>query len=294
VSALGKKKPQILPFTTHNGSDQRPRDSPGDTPPAPTNPFADKSGRPMTFSVRTGLYHVSVTALVMVWSAGAAALWLFLARRWPPPALKYVVTAWDTVLITTLVVLAGDPRSPLVVLYFLVIAAAPLRLSVRLVYAATLLTLAAYGFLLAHYAFVQVGYERYYADAYAALRVPRTQEAVTALGLAVAGVLAGQVVRQARRLIGSQAPGSHAGEASRDAEVRRDSMLVAAALVLAALLVALGLLFSMTLGPSSLGSYPAWPVVAVIGVVFVVALVGALAEARRLGTRTAQGEPSTR
>jgi hypothetical protein len=248
----------------------------------------------MTFSVRTGLYHVSVTALVMVWSAGAAALWLFLARRWPPPALKYVVTAWDTVLITTLVVLAGDPRSPLVVLYFLVIAAAPLRLSVRLVYAATLLTLAAYGFLLAHYAFVQVGYERYYADAYAALRVPRTQEAVTALGLAVAGVLAGQVVRQARRLIGSQAPGSHAGEASRDAEVRRDSMLVAAALVLAALLVALGLLFSMTLGPSSLGSYPAWPVVAVIGVVFVVALVGALAEARRLGTRTAQGEPSTR
>src|SRR5437764_9342267 len=48
----------------------------------------------------SGPYHLSVTALVMVWSTGAAALWLYLARRQAPPALKYVVTAWDTVLIT--------------------------------------------------------------------------------------------------------------------------------------------------------------------------------------------------
>src|SRR5262249_16363090 len=59
-----------------------------------------------------GTYHVSVTALVMVWSVGVAALWLYLARRSVPPALKYVVTAWDTLLITTLLVLAGGPPNP--------------------------------------------------------------------------------------------------------------------------------------------------------------------------------------
>src|SRR5207249_2702043 len=103
-------------------------------------------------------YHVAVTALVMVWAIGVVVLYLFLSRRWVPPALKYVVTAWDTLLVTTLVVLAGGPQSPLVILYFLVIAAAPLRLSLRLVYVATILAVAGYLFLLGHYAFYRVGY----------------------------------------------------------------------------------------------------------------------------------------
>ena len=76
-----------------------------------------------------GDYHLKVTALSMVWSIGVLVLYLCLARRWVPPALKYAVTVWDLVLVTTLLVLAGGPNSPLVILYFLVIAAAPLRLS---------------------------------------------------------------------------------------------------------------------------------------------------------------------
>ena len=224
-----------------------------------------------------GAYHVSVTALVMVWSVGVVVLYLYLSRRWVPPALKYVVTAWDTVLITTLLVLAGGPRSPLVILYFLVIAAAPLRLSIRLVYAATLLAIAGYGFLLGHYAYYVVGYDRYYADA--TLRIPRTQEVIFALGLFIAGVLAGQVVRQARRLLGDH--GADAAAAARDAEVRLDSKLVAGGLVLVAMLVALGLLLSATLGPQSLGNYSAMPVIALIGVVFLIAVAAAVAEVRR-------------
>lgn len=227
----------------------------------------------------SGAFHVCVTALVMVWSVGAVVLWLYLSRRWVPPALKYIVTAWDTVLITTLLVLARDPRSPLVILFFLLIAAAPLRLSIRLVCTTTLLALGAYGFLLGHYAFYVVGYERYYGGP---AQIPRTQEVIFALGLVAAGILAGQVVRQARRLVDGQ--GARDADAdARDAEVRRDTKLVAVGLIVVAVLVALGLLFSATLGPQSLGSYSAMPVLALIGVLFVVAVVAALAEARQPG-----------
>jgi hypothetical protein len=141
--------------------------------------------------------------------------------------------------------------------------------------------LGAYGFLLANYAFYQIGYERYYADA--ALRISRTQEVIFALGLLLAGVLAGQVVRQARRLGGEHAASAAASE--RDAEVRRDTQLVAAGLIVVAVLVACGLLFSALLGPAALGSYPALPVIALIGVLFVVAVGAAVVEVRRTETR---------
>jgi hypothetical protein len=234
-----------------------------------------------------GTYHVTVTALVMVWSAGVVVLWLYLARRWMPAPLMYVVSAWDTLLITTLLVLAGGPQSPLLILYFLVIAAAPLRLALSLVYAATLMALAAYGFLLGHYVFYTVGAERYYATA--SLQVPRTQEAVFALGLVAAGILAGQVVRQAKRLLVGQAATTEAA-AARDAEVRLDTKLVAGGLVLAAVEVALGLLFSLTAGPASLGTYTAWPMLAVLAALFVGAVAAAVMEASQAGARPRETE----
>jgi len=54
----------------------------------------------------------------------------------------------------------------------------------------------------------------------------------------------------------------------REAEVRLDTKLVAAGLVLVAGLVAAGLLFSALLGPQSLGSYSALPILALIGILF--------------------------
>lgn len=231
-----------------------------------------------------GAYHVAVTALVMVWAIGAVVLYLYLSRRWAPPELQYAVTAWDTVLITTLLMLAGGPPSPLVILYFLVIAAAPLRLSLRLVYAATLLAVAGYLFLLGHHVFYRIGYETYYATP--GLGIRRTHEAIFLLGLLTSGVLAGQVVRQTRRLA-QGVPGA-AETTAPEAEMRADSRLIAVGLVAVGSLVALGLLFSATAGPPLEGS-PVLPVVVAVGVVFVVAVGAAVAEVRKSMNPAAQG-----
>src|SRR4051794_39481292 len=95
-------------------------------------------------SALTGAFHLAVTALCIAWSIVALMLYVCLSRRWVPPGLKFAATAADLVLITALLTLSGGPRSPLLVLYFLVIGAAALRLSLGLVYAATLGAVAAY------------------------------------------------------------------------------------------------------------------------------------------------------
>src|SRR5215475_1533082 len=75
-----------------------------------------------------GDYHVVATSLVLAWALAVLIIHYCLLRRWIPLALKYVVTAWDILLITTLLMAGGDGRSMLAVLYFLVVIAAPLRL----------------------------------------------------------------------------------------------------------------------------------------------------------------------
>lgn len=145
-----------------------------------------------------GAYHLRVTWLAVAWAASAVLVRYQLARRLVPPWLKYATTAWDLFLVTLLCMIAGGPRSPLVLLYFLVIAMAPLRLSLRLVYATTAGAIAGYLCLLAHYAWYRIGWEKYYATP--EVRIPRGEEAVYVLALLVAGLLAGQFVRQARRI----------------------------------------------------------------------------------------------
>jgi hypothetical protein len=134
-------------------------------------------------------FHALVTAVAIAWAAGAAVLHAVLSRRWNPPFLKYAVGAGDAALATALLLLADGPRSPLVVILFLLIFTAPLRLDVRFVWAATLLSLLAYAVVCGHARWVEPE-----------LRVPRSQQAIFAIGLVCAGLLAGQAVRQARRL----------------------------------------------------------------------------------------------
>jgi hypothetical protein len=146
-----------------------------------------------------GVYHATVTVLVLAWFATVTILHLCLSRRWVPPALKYISTVWDIFLITGLIAFTRDrPTSPLTVLFFLVVASSALRLSLELVYVATLGSVAAYLFLLGFYAFWVIGYDAYYANE--SIRIPRTHEVIFVLGLLTAGLLAGQTVRQARRL----------------------------------------------------------------------------------------------
>jgi hypothetical protein len=148
-----------------------------------------------------GEFHLTVTIITAAWAVAAFLLYWFLTHRRVPPSLKFVATAWDLSLLTLLLALTqGGPKSSLLVLYFLIIAAAPLRLSLPLVYVATLGSIAAYLLLLGHYVFVVIGVEDYYGDR---LRfgVPRTQEVIFILSMGAAGLLAGQAVRQARRLV---------------------------------------------------------------------------------------------
>jgi hypothetical protein len=140
----------------------------------------------------TSTYNAAVNGLTIAWGVGVLVLYFCLARRWVPPYLKYVATAWDLVLLTLLLGVSGEPRTTLSALYFLIIAAAPLRLSIRLVQAATLGSMA--GFLLF------LGYVRWGLGLAEQDRMPRTQQIIFVLALGGAGLLAGQVVRQIRRL----------------------------------------------------------------------------------------------
>ncbi len=133
-------------------------------------------------------YHTTVTALVIAWAFLAVALQLCLGRRYVPWWLKYLATAWDATMITVLVVVSGGVDRSLVVLYFLVIAAAPLRLSLLLVWCATAAAVVGYAVLLGH--------ALWYAPSQ---RLPRQHQVIFVIALLVAGLLAGQVVRQARR-----------------------------------------------------------------------------------------------
>ena len=63
------------------------------------------------------------------------------------------------------------------------------------------LALAAALLQLGHYVFVRIGASDYYGEAGAALRVDRTAEVLFFFALGACGLLAGQVVRQARRLV---------------------------------------------------------------------------------------------
>jgi hypothetical protein len=149
-----------------------------------------------------GQYHVTVTLVVIAWCFEAAVLHVWLLSRRYDPWLKYFAVLWDAIMIVFLCVVAGGPRTPLLLLFFALIASAPLRLSIGLVYAATTAAMLGYLFVLGHYAWYKVGFHRYYASP--ELRIPRNQEAITLLAMLVCGLFAGQVVRQMRRLTGGQ------------------------------------------------------------------------------------------
>jgi hypothetical protein len=143
-------------------------------------------------------YVRGVTAIVVAWACLVVLMHVALSRRWLPAWLPYAAACGDVGLVTALLTV-GDVRSPLIVLYWLVIATTPLRLSLLLVVATTAATMFGYLIALGHYAYMQIGAAAYYADA--ARRVPRVHQGIVLLGLLTAGALAGQAVRQARRLV---------------------------------------------------------------------------------------------
>jgi hypothetical protein len=144
-----------------------------------------------------GQYHTLVSVVTFAWAVGALTLQLYLLNRWVSASLKYVATTWDLVMITAVLMIGRDPYSLFTVLYVLVVAAAALRLSLPLIYTATLGAMAA--FLFFH------GYIRYWLEMPDDDRLSHAQQTIFLLALAVTGLIVGQVVRQARRLAQGQA-----------------------------------------------------------------------------------------
>jgi hypothetical protein len=149
----------------------------------------------------TPQFNAAVTAVVLAWTAAIFVLHFCLSRRWVPPALKYVATFWDLTLVTALLIVSPDgPRSPLIFLYFVVVAASPLRLSLPLVQVTTFAAMAAALVQMGHYVFIRIGRAAYYETDNPA-RLSRASEIIFLFALGACGLLAGQVVRQARRLV---------------------------------------------------------------------------------------------
>jgi len=146
-----------------------------------------------------GHYHIAVTVVVIAWAFEAVVLHGWLSRRRYDDWIKYFAVLWDALMMTLLCAIAGGPRTPLIALFFALIASAPLRLSIRLVYATTAAAMLGYLFLLGYYVWYVIGFHRYYATP--ELRIPRSQEAIVLLALLLCGLFAGQVVRQVRRVV---------------------------------------------------------------------------------------------
>ncbi len=140
-----------------------------------------------------GAYHAAVTSLVVAWSLVTLAVYLCVARQWVGAGLKYAVTAADIVLVTLTLCFTRDPKSMLAALYFLVIASAALRLSLPLVWWATLGSAAGY--------LAFLGYWRFWLQLPLEERLSRRNQVILVLALGFAGLLAGQMLRQARRLV---------------------------------------------------------------------------------------------
>ena len=138
----------------------------------------------------TAAYHQTVTLIAAGWALTVAALQTALSRRFWPGWLKYGSVSADLFLTTLLVMAAGGPKSPLVVIYLMVVASAALRLSLRLVWVATGLCL--FGYLSAAAFIIQTR---------PADRIAHPDQIVFMIAVGGVGLIAGQMVRQARRLI---------------------------------------------------------------------------------------------
>lgn len=136
----------------------------------------------------TASFHAMATALAVAWLAIAGAVLLAVQARTFPPALKYLSTGFDLVLLTAVLTLADGPRSPLLLGYFLLIPLAGLRLSPRLVVVTTVGALLGYGFLLADLVVRRPE-----------LEVPAHWQVTTTAALLLAGVTVTALVRGVHR-----------------------------------------------------------------------------------------------
>ena len=145
-------------------------------------------------SAEFAAFHQRVTALAVAWTMVSLAILLCLRRQIFPAALKYVSTGCDLALLTALAAIDRGPNSPLVAVYFLIMALAGLRFSLGLVWFATL------GGMLGYLSLVgmeDAKTSRWFDAQHA---VPPVVQLVTLVALGLTGVVSGQIVRRVKGL----------------------------------------------------------------------------------------------
>ncbi len=141
-------------------------------------------------------FHLIASALAAAWVFVAFGTFYCLRIGVFPAALKYLTTGCDILLLTTLLTVADGPRSPLVVGYFLLLAVAALRLELRLVWFATLGSIAGYLFLIGFARWLYVMEDLRQRD----LTVPRYAQLIMLVALAMTGITLGQLIRRVKAI----------------------------------------------------------------------------------------------
>jgi hypothetical protein len=148
-----------------------------------------------------GVLHERLTWVVLAWALVAAGVLVALRSRVFPRWLPYATTGADVALATTVLALGDGPASPLVLVYFPVLALAALRFEPWLVHFATSATMLAYlGLTLVT--------ERLRPE----LAVARLESIPLVLSLALVGLALGYVVHVARRVAAEYASRVGGGE----------------------------------------------------------------------------------
>ena len=153
-------------------------------------------------------FHQAVTGLALLWAMVGLGVLYCLGRQIFPEFLKFVSTAADVVLLTAILTVVDGPKSLIVVGYFLVIAVATLRFNLRLIWFATVGTMAGYLWLL--------GFARWFTQR--DIRIPRDRQAILLLALALTGIILGQVIRRVRKMAREYAARLGRGDLSAEAE----------------------------------------------------------------------------
>lgn len=156
-------------------------------------------------------FHRAATALAVAGAISALVVLLCLQRRVFPPALPYLSTASDLILVTALASYGSGPLSPLTRVYFVVIALAALRFRL------TLIWFASGGAVACYLALVGLADSTWFNADHV---VPVAEQLMTIATLALTGVVGGQFVRRVRVLATeyhsrvAAAAASHAEEAT--------------------------------------------------------------------------------
>lgn len=137
-------------------------------------------------------FHTAVTSLAVAWTMVGLGVFLCLRRQVFPALLKFVSTGCDLVLLTSILLLADGPRSPLVTGYFLIVALATLRFNLSLVRFAALGAM--FGYL------VLLGHDKWFRIPKPATLVPRYHQLIVLLALGLTGIMLGQVIRRVQRV----------------------------------------------------------------------------------------------